>query len=126
VLFRSDTVSTVRRFRDSLRTTRKGRAYLELSEKNIGYVTRVLDVLKKDASIREEAANAIKPFIKAVDSMHELKPRILKKEEFDAAIAVLDKIAKADPELKPAVKSIKREAPRYMGKSVKQTMLELS
>jgi C1A family cysteine protease len=124
--FDKETIEAVRKFRDRLLVTRKGRAYLYRALLNIGDVTRVLNILRKDKKIRGEAVKALEPFVKAVKSVDERKLITFEEEHFKAAINVLDQLAKADRKLGPAISRIKQEIPQYMGKNLRQIMRELS
>jgi len=119
------TTQMVREFRDKLLTTRRGRAYLYRAARDIGAVTRVLRILKKDHKIRDEAAKALQPFIAAIRTMDTKRPLKLEEEHFKAARSVLDQVAKVDPKLTPIVKRIKEEMPRYVGKDLTQILQEL-
>ena len=131
--FRSRDIETVRQFRNGLRLTRKGRAYISRAERNIGDVTKIMLLLKKDKKIREMAAKALKPFLSSLDLY--LRPRLrltrptrlmpINKKDLELASAVLDEIAKADETLRPAVTSIKREMDMLAGKNVLQILREL-
>lgn len=123
--FDRETVEMVRKFRDRLLVTRRGRAYLYRALRNIGDVTRVLNILKKDRKIRVEAVKALEPFIKAVKTVDGRKPMKLEEDHFKAAIKVLDRLAEADRKLMPAVSRIKQEIPLYVGKNLRQIMREL-
>jgi len=123
--FSKDTIKMIRDFRDGLLTTRKGRAYLDLALENIGNVTRVFHLLKKNDKINMEAAKALKPFIEAVKTMNTRRPLRLEEKHFNAAVIVLDKLAEVDRNLRPAVKRIKEETPRYVGKNLREIMREL-
>jgi C1A family cysteine protease len=121
----SDTITMIRSFRDNLLTTRKGRAYLTLAQENIGLVTRIFHILKRDAELRKEAMNALEPFIKAIITKDSFRPFRLKEEHFKAGILVLKKLGKRDPKLVLAVKRITEEVPRFVGKNIRQIMHEL-
>jgi hypothetical protein len=123
--FDQRTIGTVRKFRDRLLRTQKGSAYLSVARMNIGLVTRILNILKTNKEIRDEAKRVLEPFIKAVETGDLLKPMKLEEEHFKAAIKVLDRIAEIDRRLVPAVSKIKEEIPLYVGKSVNEIMREL-
>jgi len=115
----------VRDFRDDLLTTRKGKAYLDLALKNIGDVTRVYLLLKRDRELNDEARRALAPFLRALKTRDSSRPFTLQEEHFAAGIVVLKKLAKHDPKLAPAVKRIEEEYPRFVGKDINQIMREL-
>jgi hypothetical protein len=131
--FRSRDIDTVRQFRNRLLLTRKGRAYLNRAERNIGDVTKVMLVLKENKKIREMAAKALKPFVSSVDMYFRPKLRVtrpislrpINKKDLEQAGKVLDEIAKVDETLRPTVISIKREMDLIAGKSVLQILREL-
>jgi C1A family cysteine protease len=124
--FGKEDIEIVRKFRDRLLFTRKGNAYLYSALKNIGAVTKVQHILKTNKELREEAANALKPFLNAVKKIDERKPVKLAKRDFEEAIVVLDKIVKIDRELKPAVDRIKEEVDRLVEKDIRTIMRELT
>ena len=123
--FKKEEIQMVRGFRDRLLTTRKGRAYLARASRDLGAVTRVLHILQVDEKIRGEAMKALKPFIAAVRTMDEKEPLKLEEEHFKAANIVLDRIVKADPNLKLHVNRIKQEIPLHVRKNLRQIMSEL-
>jgi hypothetical protein len=123
--FDQRTIGTVRAFRDKLLRTQKGSAYLSVARMNIGLVTTILNILKTNKELRDEAMRVLKPFIKAVETVDQLKPMKLEEKDFNEAIKVLDRLARIDSKLLPAVSRIKEEIPLYVGKSVKEIMREL-
>ena len=123
--FDQTTIGTVRKFRDRLLRTQKGNAYLSVAVKNIGDVTRILNVLKMNKEIRDEARKVLEPFIKAVETVDQRQPMKITEEHFKAAIKVLDRIAEIDTKLLPAVRKIKEEIPLYTGKSLDEIIREL-
>jgi len=123
--FDKGTIEMVRKFRNRLLVTRRGRAYIYRALRNIKDVTRVLRILRKDKEIRVAVVNALKPFIMAVETIDSSKPMRLEGKHFKPAIKVLDMLAKTDRELVPAVARIKQEIPLYVGKNLRQIMREL-
>lgn len=120
-----ETIQTVRNFRDRLLVTQKGRAYIYRALKNIGSVTNTLNEIVKDPELAKEASTALKPFVKAIQTMDTRRAYKPKDEDYKAAIVVLDKLAHKNKNLKPAVERIKEEIPRYRGKNLRQIMREL-
>jgi C1A family cysteine protease len=120
-----DVIQMVRGFRDDLLTTRKGKAYLDLVLENISSVAKIGLLLKRDPELNAEAKKALDPFLRAIKTQNSLRPFVLQKVHFEAGIAILKKIARIDPKLAPAVERIEEEYPKYVGKSIRQTMHEL-
>lgn len=114
------TIGMVRKFRDKLLRTWKGKAYLYRAMKNIGDVTKILKVLREDVDLRKQAIRALEPFIKNVKSFDDFKPQNLKVEDFKYASDVLDKIVKIDKSLLPSIEMVKEEMPRFEGKNLKR------
>lgn len=121
----SNTLHMFRIFRDDLLKTRKGRAYLSVAQKNIGSVTRIFHVLKKDPKLAKEAMNALEPFIKAVKTRDSLRPFKLRADHFKTGIMVLEKIGKRDPKLVIDTTGIIRRVPELVGKTINQILKEL-
>ncbi|PVX25469.1 MAG: hypothetical protein CW691_04615 [Candidatus Bathyarchaeum sp.] len=118
-------IGMVRDFRNALLTTRKGRAYLDLALENIGSVTSIYHILKKNPRLKKEAMKALEPFITAVMTKDSIRPFRLDEKHFKEGILVLKKIAKFDPKLVPAVNRIQEEVPKYVRKNLRQVMREL-
>lgn len=114
------TIGMVRKFRDKLLRTWKGKAYLYRAMKNIGDVPKILKVLRENENLRKQAIKALEPFINSVKSLEDIKPQILKAEDFKLASDVLDKIAEIDKSLVPSIHMAKEEMPKFVGKNIRR------
>jgi len=123
--FSDQDIQLVRKFRDRVLNTRKGRAYLFSTLRHIWAITSIQHILVTNKKIREETAKALKPFIEAMRTMDQFKPKKLQKAEIQAGIAVLEKMARVDQRLQPAVNAVKERAPQFVGKDLKQILREL-